>query len=257
MDDIVMVDAESTSDILTPCSYTAPLPPILRLPLELRERIFYFALKQDRPISWPHSEERNIPVSLLRTCKKIYQQASVTLYEQNVLLFRHPSDCNMFLYSFNPELVHECRRLLFHITDREVALWTNYLSSSHTYRSLLHDYPHLEEVYIVLRSSISLGSPHHNLLEAYKKWKTSKALINLCRGLKSQDHSFTTKVLFVRFASRNDTEVLLRECADHFDIHPKKTPGPRLRTYWETMENCKIALDATVDNNPWITGELF
>jgi len=264
MTDIIMADADdplsiSGSDVSSDYSSPPTLPPILRLPAELRERILVFCLKNDRPISWPSPEQgpHDLPVSLLHTCKKIYEQAAVMLYEQNVLLFRHPSDCNMFLYMYNFQLAQKSRRLLLHITDREVSLWTAYLSSTSQHRSLMHDYPNLEELYIVLRSSISLGSPHHNLLEAYKKWQYSKALLNLCGSLNTRANKFRIKLLFVRLASKADADWLQQECPEEFVTHPEKTPGPRLRTVWQTLQGCEVALDATVEDNPWVTGELF
>ena len=124
----------------------------------------------------------------------------------------------------------------------------------------MHDYPNLEELYIVLRSSITLSSPLHNLIEAYKRWTESKTLTNLCASLNTRPNKFRVRVLFVRFATQADIDVLLKECPEDFDVHPENTPGPRLRTKWlksDKFHPCETALDATVDGNPWITGELF
>jgi hypothetical protein len=261
--DITMIDADdplslSASDASGYSSITE-LPPLLRLPPELRQRIFSLCLINEHPISWPSPKQSatGLDLALLRTCKTIHEQAARILYERNVLLFRHPSDCNMFLYMHNQRSAQSIRTLLLHVTDREVSMWTQYLSSTLLSRSLMHDYPNLEDLYIVLKSSIFLGSPHHDLVQAYRKWQHSKALINLCASLSSQREVFRVRVLFVRFASKPDTDGLLQHCPEEFNKMPDTTPGPRLRTFWRSLYGCEVALDATLDGNPWTTGHLF
>lgn len=260
LQDVVMSDDNgplSLSESFDMTEFAIPLAPILRLPAELRARILYFCFKQPKPISWPMAQPgpQGLPVSLLRTCKTLYHESADTLYQRNTLLFRHPSDCNMFLYMYNYQQAQKVRRLLLHVTDREVSLWTAYLSSNTQHRSITNDYPNLEELYIVLKSSIMLSSPHHNLLEAYKKWETSKALLNLVASLHQRADAFKIKVLFVRYATREDERLLLQECPGDFVSNSKDTK--RLRSAWRSLYGCEVALDATEENNPWATCELF
>jgi hypothetical protein len=258
-----MVDADDPHSLsaseASSYSSSTELPPLLRLPPELRQRIFSLCLTSEHPISWPSPQHSasGLDLALLRTCKSIHEQAVHILYEQNVLLFRHPSDCNMFLYMHNHRRAQTIRTLLLHVTDREVSMWTQYLSSTLQSRSLMHDYPHLEDLYIVLKSSIFLGSPHHDLVQAYRKWSGSKALTNLCASLSSRKESYRVKLLFVRFASKPDTDALLQQCPEEFNKMPDTTRGPRLRTFWRSLFSCEVALDATVEENPWTTGHLF
>jgi hypothetical protein len=208
------------------------------LPAELREKIYYYTLATETPIAWPSNVKtsNNLGLGLLRTCKPIFHEAAPALYEYNVLQFKHPSDV---------------RTLLLHISDRDVSLWTGYLGSTSAHRSLLHDFPLLEELYIVLRSSVALTAPGHDIAASYKRWQGSTLLTNLCGCLRPRvEDGISVKVLFARFATELETEIL-------FQAHPDHFLPERLRTKWGALYGSKVALDATMQDNPWYTGELF
>jgi hypothetical protein len=227
--------------------------PLFRLPAELREKIYYYTLATETPIAWPSGEKasNNLGLGLLRTCKPIFHEAAPALYEYNVLKFKHPSDANMFLFNHHVQLAQHVRTLLLHISDRDISLWTGYLGSSSSHRSLLHDFPLLEELYIVLRSVVPLTAPGHDIAGSYKRWQGSTLLTNLCGCLRPRvEDGISVKVLFARFATDLESEIL-------FQAHPDHFLPDRLRTKWGALYGSKVALDATVVNNPWYTGELF
>jgi hypothetical protein len=99
---------------------------LLQLPLELRRKIYSYSLTNETPITWPspNLSARGLGVGLLRTCNQIYSETVEMLYEQNTLLFHHPSDCNMFQYVHNAGNSRKIRQILLHIRDRDVvSLW--------------------------------------------------------------------------------------------------------------------------------------
>jgi hypothetical protein len=260
VDDIIMGDTHSRSGSQPSPSSTALLGgspiarcPLFRLPAELREKIYYYTLATENPIAWPSNAKtsNNLGLGLLRTCKPIFHEAAPALYEYNVLQFKHPSDANMFLFMHHVQLAQHVRTLLLHISDRDVSLWTGYLSSTSTHRSLLHDFPLLEELYIVLRSGVPLGHSGHDIALTYKRWQGSNVLTNLCGCLRPRvEDGVRVKVLFARFANDRESQILLQTFPDDF-------PPERLRTKWGALYGSKVALDATMKDNPWYTGELF
>jgi len=181
------------------------------------------------------------------------------LYENNVLHFRHPSDANMFIYSHNTSLTRHTNKILVHMVDRDLQLWTGYFNSSKEYRSLGHDYPYLSELMVVLRGSRNLTQNAHDVREAFGRWKSSTVLIHLCASLRqtSEKEGVKVKVIFVRLAVPDHERLLLGEYASELDPHPEDSPGPRLRTKWTNMDGCQVAFDATSTNNPWDTKTTF
>jgi len=211
--------------------------PLFRLPAELREKIYYYTLATETSIAWPSGAKtsNNLGLGLLRTCKPIFHEAAPALYEYNVLQFKHPSDANMFLFNHHVQLAQHVRTL----------------GSTLSHRSLLYDFPLLEELYIVLRSSAPLTSPGHDVATSYKRWQGSTLLTSLCGCLRPRvEDGISVKVLFARFATEGETEILFRTHPDHF-------LPERLRTKWGALYGSKVALDATMQGNPWYTGELF
>ena len=256
-EDVVMTDADSQNSLSASSeldSSSIAQSCLFQLPLELRERIWFYCLSTEQPIVWPSGEktDNKLALDLLRTCKPVHNEASLALYEYNTLHFRHPSDCNMFLYVHHIELSQRVRTLLLHINDRDVSLWTGYLSSTSSHRSLLHDYPCLEELYIVLRSSVMLSHAGHDITVTYKRWQGSNVLGNLCGCLQQRvDDGVNVKILFARFAIERECQTLMEAYPDDFQS------GDRARTKWAPMYGSMVALDATQVDNPWYTGALF
>jgi hypothetical protein len=286
--DVVMTDVDSTCTIEgaamdgAPAPEPAPaLPPLLRLPPELRAHIGQHALANGEAVSWPSADNppRNIAAGALRICRALRDETAHALYASNALLFRHPSDANMFLHAHRPERARLVRRMLVHVADRDLALWTPYLSSTSQHRSLCHDYPRLRELLVVVRASAPLGGapaqghhhhhPHAHVLhhggppaqpqtaaDAYKKWLPNQTVTGLCGSLQARaEAGLAVRVLYARFTPLLEDELALRERFPN--DFPDLPEGPRLRTKYYAVLGCKVALDATRENNPWSTGELF
>jgi hypothetical protein len=236
---------------------------LLSLPVEVRRRIWSYCFHNDsRPIPWPANRidsvgRRHLGTQLLRTCKAIYKEAAAMVYQENVLLFRHPSDANMFLYAHNVELARKTTKLMLHILDRDLTLWACYLAASSRRRSLMHDYPSLTDLSIVLRSSPGLVSTGPNLREAYVRWKYSSSLAALSASLKPWVELIRVRVLFVRLATQAEEQFLIHNFPNDFDLNPAHAYGPRLRTKWTRVAGIQIALDATPRDNPWYVGSMF
>ena len=66
----------------------------LLLPLELRLQIYKYMFLCKKPIMMDknrqHRTERSLPLSVLRTCKQIHQEASPILYSQNIFALTWP-----------------------------------------------------------------------------------------------------------------------------------------------------------------------
>jgi hypothetical protein len=122
------------------------LSPLLRLPGELRNKIYAFALTTPDPItdpSTPHilaSKHNSIPplgVSLLRTCRLVYTEASLRpLYAANRFRFTTVTYTHHFLTALSPALRDQIHDLEIDVRDihaqnpRIDGEWTQYLSAS-------------------------------------------------------------------------------------------------------------------------------
>lgn len=140
---------------------TAPTKPereifslLLSLPRELRDRIYTFALTSPSPFWWPtpHTSHHLSP-ALLAVSRAVYHEAAPLLYSSNKFLFTHPSDCNMFRIITSPFSAH-MTSVCFRIREKDLRLWTGYLGSSSTVRSLRHDLPKLKSLWVFLRCGV-------------------------------------------------------------------------------------------------------
>ena len=278
--DVVMTDVDSTCTIegaamddaaASDAAPDAALSPLLRLPPELRQRIWTYCLSNGDPVSWPSSDKppRNITAAVLRLCRALRDETARALYESNTLLFRHPSDANMFLHAHRPAQARLVRRMLVHVADRDLVLWTPYLSSTILHRSLCHDYPRLRELLVVVRASAPLSGGHGHghgnhhpqqppvsIADVYKKWQWNPSLNGLCGALQARaEAGLAVRVLYARLAASPADEAALRERFPN--DFPELPEGPRLRTRYYAMQGCKVVLDATRENNPWYTGDFF
>ena len=148
------------SDASNPATIpTAPTKPeretsLLSLPRELRDRIYTFALTSPSPFWWPtqHTSHHLSP-ALLAVSRAVYHEAAPLLYSSNKFLFTHPSDCNMFRVITSPFSAH-MTSVCFRIREKDLRLWTGYLGSSSTVRSLRHDLPKLKSLWVFLRCGV-------------------------------------------------------------------------------------------------------
>ncbi|KAL6156986.1 hypothetical protein ACJBU6_04563 [Exserohilum turcicum] len=137
---------------------------LLSLPRELRDRIYAYALVSKAPFWWPGTspqspptDRRNAGVALLRTSKRVYNEAVDILYAHNKFLFTHPSDCNIFRVVAAPASLN-ITSLYFRIKEKDLKLWTAYLGSKHDDRSLKSDFPKLKNLWVFLKCG-AMGLP--------------------------------------------------------------------------------------------------
>jgi hypothetical protein len=237
--------------------------PLFRLPKELRERIWEFTLTADRPLLWPNKVKprANLPsVALLLTCRAIHEEASVALYRMNTMMFRHPSDANMFLYIFNRQYTAHIRHLMLHVQGADVqSIWTGYLSSNVAFRSLKHDFPALRSLDIVFLAPVHFHSDHHDAITVYRRWISARWITTLTAALQDrvEQDRVKVRVLYMRHTTREQGNALLESNRSDFDLRPAGTPGPRLRTKWKVSNGCDIAMDCTERDSPWTTLDFF
>ncbi|KAF2828140.1 hypothetical protein CC86DRAFT_369271 [Ophiobolus disseminans] len=133
---------------------------LLSLPRELRERIYTFTLSSSFAFWWPNQaagRPDHVGVNLLRTNKQVYEESVSILYSANKFIFTHPSDCNIFRVVASPASYHiTC--VYFRIREKDLRLWTSYLGSKTTERSLKFDLPKLKSLWIFMRCG-AMGTP--------------------------------------------------------------------------------------------------
>tara|TARA_R110002003_G_scaffold2062_10_gene23985 strand:- start:6358 stop:7596 length:1239 start_codon:yes stop_codon:yes gene_type:complete len=132
---------------------------LLSLPRELRERVYTFTLTSPYPFWWPNPApvKHDVGINLLRVNKQVYQESVQTLYGANKFLFTHPSDCNIFRVVASPAS-YNITCVYFRIREKDLRLWTSYLGSKTTERSLKFDLPKLKSLWIFMRCG-SMGTP--------------------------------------------------------------------------------------------------
>lgn len=139
-------------------SASSPAFRFFDLPRELRDRIYLHALASPFPFWWPSATppKHNVAASLLRVSRQAYDEAAPVLYAHNKFLFTHPSDCNMFRVVSSPYSI-KITAVYLRIREKDMSLWTKYLSSKKQDRSMKADLPNLKMLWIFLRSG-SLGA---------------------------------------------------------------------------------------------------
>jgi len=140
-------------------SPTDPAFSLLALPRELRNHIYMFALISPFPFWYPapSSPKHNVALSLLRTNRQVHDEAAPILYAQNKFLFVHPSDCNIFRVNSSP-FSENITSVYLRIREKDVKLWTKYLGSKQSERSMQADLPKLKSLWIFLRCG-TMGTP--------------------------------------------------------------------------------------------------
>lgn len=105
--------------------------------------------------------KHHVTLGLLTVSRQVYEEAAPVLYAGNKFLFMHPSDCNMFRVVASPKYSALISSVYFRIREKDLRLWTSYLSSKTVERSLRCDLPKLKSLWIFLRCGTvgQLGGP--------------------------------------------------------------------------------------------------
>ncbi|KAK8177872.1 hypothetical protein IWX90DRAFT_482828 [Phyllosticta citrichinensis] len=240
-------DEDTTMSDVEQSESQQPLPSTLhRLPLELREKIYEYALRSSTTIWWPPNNS-TLPVpgaatALLTTNHTIYAEAAPILYACNRLLFVHPSDANMFVHLTSPDYSRCVTNVCLRIRDRDVRLWSSYLGSALLYRSLQHDFPRLKSLWIFFRSSF--WSPRaQDLSESFRRWLEDPALREICTHLEDRvPKSADVRLVCVHRVPREHIHMLAQEVGE--DLTITKTGTGEARTAFRKMSKVvNVALE--------------
>ncbi|KAL1637891.1 hypothetical protein SLS56_000448 [Neofusicoccum ribis] len=224
--DIAMTDAapadHSTQDLL-PSS-------LHRLPPELRERVYEHALRSHTTIWWPPAtvSTPGIATQLLTTSRTVYREAVSVLYATNRLMFTHPSDANMFVHIFSPEYARLVTSVCLRIRDRDVRLWSAYLSSTSPHRSLAADFPRLKSLWVFYRSNF--WSPRAiDIMESFYRWLDDPALREICLNLEERvPEGVNIKLVCVHRVPREHIQTLEQNVPNELQVN--KTGSGEART---------------------------
>jgi hypothetical protein len=232
----------STPDKTTPITK----PHFFSLPRELREKIYAYALSTPHIIPWPSATLRTrLSPQLLQTCRTIYHEATPLLYSLNGFQFHHPSDANMFLFNYNPEIIRaNVKRIHLLIKDREVRnLWTFWLGSTMPGRSLGGDYPNLTRLDIRLRSSF-LHALNGDLVDRYQRWQGDRALRDVCLHLEQRapPECQISIVAHTRLASA-DIRTLVENFPDDLGRVRQLDRSVVFRSEWQAIHRSSVALE--------------
>lgn len=158
---------------------------LLKLPRELRDKIYLHALTQRHSITWPAKRNATtLSPALLATCKQVYEEAAPLLYTANGFIFLHPSDCCVFQWTMDHNHARKMSKVTFNIGDRDLRLWGTYLESRDNIRSLTHDLPNLKLLCLRLRQNWwnSNVAPAINL----NNWHSRRHIKQLCNLLQQR-----------------------------------------------------------------------
>ncbi|KAI8932879.1 hypothetical protein NX059_010359 [Plenodomus lindquistii] len=161
---------------------------LLSLPRELRDRVYTAALTAPYLFSWPGKPpakvKYDVSVNLLRANRQVYDEAVGILYSQNKLLFTHPSDLNIFRVIAAPAS-HNITSVYFRIREKDLGLWTSYLSSKNRERSLKADIPKLKSLWLFMRcgSTATPAIPPPLHIQAFQN-----TLLQTHQHLQAQNH---------------------------------------------------------------------
>ncbi|KAF2396370.1 hypothetical protein EJ06DRAFT_559941 [Trichodelitschia bisporula] len=217
--------------------------PLFRLPRELRDAIYSHCLTAAEAIPWPIANlSAGICTPLLRVCRAVHRETWPLLYAKNTLSFAHPSDANMFLYAHNRAQARMLKSLRLMVRDRDVrALWTGYLSSTAPGRSLMADYPSLEEVHVCLRMVGWAGHAAQgaDVVERFRRWGGDRALKELCLSVEGRAPvGADVRVVMLYRVARGDVDLLWRMFPGKFQRR-----GGGVRTAWECVFGASVALE--------------
>lgn len=167
---------------------------LLDLPQEIRDHIYHLVLVADNAILDQSPKlSQGLTPDLLATCNQIHKEAEPILYSKNIIAFKHPSDCSVFLRGRHQGMIRDVCHVEFRIKeDRFFKMWTSYFQGSLASRHLFADLPNLVALDIYLQqNSWGFGV---DLDEAIKTWHSNRTLRHLCLSLEGQtpEHSEVT-----------------------------------------------------------------
>ncbi|KAF2148476.1 hypothetical protein K461DRAFT_271970 [Myriangium duriaei CBS 260.36] len=128
--------------------------PLFRLPRELRQAIFSYALTSPLGINFPTTTlDRSLQPQLLRLCRAVHAETAPLLYGANKLIFSHPSDANVFRHALADTRATSAHlsALILRIKNTDARLWTAYFNSLAPERSLVKDFPALRILFVRFR----------------------------------------------------------------------------------------------------------
>ncbi|KAH9819873.1 hypothetical protein Tdes44962_MAKER00862 [Teratosphaeria destructans] len=163
---------------------------LFRLPREIRDRIYAFALtSQDLPVEWPPlpgmTLKYGIQAQLLRTCRIMHREAAPLLYSSNRLMFHHPSDANMFVRALaDPVLARKCvQHVSLQIKAGDTRLWMPFLTSTREERGLKADFPGLRQIEVRYRGN--RWNQHQSIEQNLQSWNDDMRLGEIVDGLRN------------------------------------------------------------------------
>ncbi|KAF2086374.1 hypothetical protein K490DRAFT_66927 [Saccharata proteae CBS 121410] len=224
---------------------------LLALPRELRDKIWSYVLTSPNTIWWPSTIPPNTSPSLLLTNRFIHNEAAPLLYSSNRFMFTHPSDANMFTKIHSVEHAKNINYIYLRVRDRDLRLWTTYLGSTSSHRSLLHDFPNLKGMWIFFRSNF--WSPRHvDLFESFKMWTKDPAMREVCLNLEGRVPPGTdVRLVCVHRVPREHIRTLLHALPGELVVS-RNGLGGEARTQFKNEKGIWIALELCASDAPSI-----
>ncbi|KAF2138076.1 uncharacterized protein K452DRAFT_301449 [Aplosporella prunicola CBS 121167] len=222
-----------------------PLPSALhRLSPDLRDRIYELVLQHSAAVWWPPSSSPapGNAIALLTTSRTMHAEAAPVLYAANRFMFAHPSDANMFVHTTSPLYSRCITNICLRIRDRDVRLWSTYLGSTSSYRSLQHDFPRLKTLWIFFRSNF--WSPRANdLFESFYRWRDDPAMREICLNLEGRvPENADIRLVCVHRVPRAHIDSLVQNVSE---LTVNKFGTGEARTQFRRLFGVNIALELT------------
>lgn len=211
--------------------------PLLRLPREIRDRIYAYALTREQAFLWPTEDlSYKLSPALLATCHQIHDEATPMLYKLNRFSFKHPSDCNVFCHIMSRQHIKQVPKVGFHIREKDINLFLHYFKSVDPVRSLTYDLPNLQHLIVFLTQTWQTSRDPE---EAIVNWSQSSVLKNICMALETKTKAEVTVLCTVRISELTFQQ--LRH-GQHSDILMMVGPG-QLRTRPVEVHRARVLME--------------
>lgn len=210
---------------------------LLKLPREIRDRIYLYTLIKDHTFAWPsYQNAAHLSPAILETCRQVYEEAAPLLYRANSFAFAHPSDCTVFRWIMDQRYAREMSKVTFRIAEREMRLWATYFDSTDHVRSLTYDLPNLKLLFLHLKQNwwnSNIG-PEQNL----KIWSLNRHLKQLCHLLQQRTNASVVVVCSVSIPLAHFEHIKLL----YPEMVESRTTG-KLMTQTTEMYTAKVMLE--------------